>query len=152
MVSPDGNGYLKVGLSKDGKVFNIRIHILLAKMFIPNPHNYRLVRHLNDIKTDNRLENLAWGTDKHNADDCVRNGHHRSPRGITHHWFGKHRMPPNKGMKGIRANNTKTLLDLNSGIFYYGTDDAAKAKNMNPNTLRSKMSGFVKNNTGLIYV
>lgn len=32
------------------------------------------MRHLNGIKTDNRPENLAWGTDKENAADALRLG------------------------------------------------------------------------------
>jgi hypothetical protein len=30
--------------------------------------------HGNDIRTDNRLENLRWGTNRDNADDAIRNG------------------------------------------------------------------------------
>ena len=52
----------------------IRMHRLLALAFIPNPNNYPLVRHLNDIKTDNRLENLAWGTMSENMKDSIKNG------------------------------------------------------------------------------
>jgi DNA-binding CsgD family transcriptional regulator len=31
-------------------------------------------RHLNDIRTDNQLENLAWGTNRQNFEDAVANG------------------------------------------------------------------------------
>ena len=60
----DDYGYKRVELRTiDGKQKKYRIHILKAKAFIysPNPLGYNVVRHLNDIKTDNRLENLAWG-------------------------------------------------------------------------------------------
>ena len=40
----------------------ITVHRLMAKTFLRNPHNFPIVRHLNDIPKDNRLENLAWGT------------------------------------------------------------------------------------------
>lgn len=33
-----------------------------------------MVRHLNDIPDDNRLENLAWGNKSENAYDAVKNG------------------------------------------------------------------------------
>jgi hypothetical protein len=52
------------------------VHRLMAKAFIPNPENLPLVRHLNDVKTDNRLENLAWGTYSENSKDSVRNNVH----------------------------------------------------------------------------
>lgn len=50
------------------------IHREVAKAFKPNPNNYKLVRHLNDVKTDNRVNNLAWGTYQHNRIDGIRNG------------------------------------------------------------------------------
>lgn len=50
------------------------VHRLVAEAFIPNPKHYPLVRHLNDIPGDDRVENLAWGTSKMNRDDSIRNG------------------------------------------------------------------------------
>ena len=73
----DDYGYKRVELRTiDGKQKKYRIHILKAKAFIysPNPLGYNVVRHLNDIKTDNRLENLAFGTQSDNVKDCIRNG------------------------------------------------------------------------------
>jgi len=55
-------GYLRVGLSVGGKRKDITIHRLVAETFIPNPKNKPTVNHLNEIKTDNRLENLQWAT------------------------------------------------------------------------------------------
>ena len=57
-------GYPMITLgTKDGKQKKYRIHILKAKAFLfgPIPLDANVVRHLNDIKTDNRLINLAWG-------------------------------------------------------------------------------------------
>ena len=71
------HGYLLVKLmTNQGKTRNCKMHILKAKAFIhsPNPLAYDVVRHLNDIRTDNRLENLAWGNQSDNMKDCVRNG------------------------------------------------------------------------------
>lgn len=69
-------GYKKVLLhGADGKQYNRLVHRLVAKAFIKNPDNLPLVRHLNDIHDDNDVENLAWGTDRDNYEDMVRNGH-----------------------------------------------------------------------------
>ena len=73
----DDYRYKRVNLqTKDGKMKKCRIHILKAKAFIytPNPLGYNVVRHLNDVKTDNRLINLAWGTQSDNVRDSIRNG------------------------------------------------------------------------------
>ena len=51
----------------------VLVHSLVAAAFIgPRPPG-AMIRHLNDIGTDNRLENLAYGTYQENAIDRVRN-------------------------------------------------------------------------------
>lgn len=55
-------GYHRVHLCKDGKTFNASIHRLVATAFIPNPESKPTVNHINEIKTDNRSENLEWAT------------------------------------------------------------------------------------------
>jgi len=56
----DKDGYVQVGLSLNGKVKTKRVHFLVAKAFIPNPNNYNCLNHINEVKTDNRVENLEW--------------------------------------------------------------------------------------------
>lgn len=67
-------GYRTLTLCKNGKKHQRPLHRLLAMIFIPNPDGYEVVRHLNDVSDDNRLENLAWGTHQDNCLDKVRNG------------------------------------------------------------------------------
>lgn len=65
----DKKGHL--GFSMDSKY--PYLHRILAKAFIENPENEPVVRHLDDDVTNNELENLAWGTQKDNIHDCIRN-------------------------------------------------------------------------------
>lgn len=71
----DKHGHKGVCLSYQGKSYYYYIHRLMAKAFIPNPDSYPYVLHEDDDPTYNELPNLRWGTQRHNYEDCVRNGH-----------------------------------------------------------------------------
>lgn len=60
------NGYCKVSLCEQGKMKTFSVHRLVCTAFIPNPNNYPCVNHLNEDKTDNRVENLMWCTQAYN--------------------------------------------------------------------------------------
>jgi hypothetical protein len=134
-------GYYKVSLYNNNKVYQTSLHRLLAKHFIPNPNNYPTVRHLNDIKKDNRIENLAWGTNKHNSEDMVRNG--KSSKGERNGNFGKF---------GELSATHKLILNTQTGVYYFGIKEAAESIASKYGTLASKLAGNDRNNTSLIYV
>lgn len=60
--APDGGGYLKVVLCRDGKSFNKKIHRLVAEAFVPNddPETKDTVDHKDNDKLNNRADNLQW--------------------------------------------------------------------------------------------
>lgn len=63
------NGYKIVCLK--GKMF--RVHRLVAEAFISNTNNYPQVNHKNEIKTDNRVDNLEWCSSSYNINYGDRN-------------------------------------------------------------------------------
>ena len=64
LISPKKSkaGYLRVTLSKNNQQRVFAVHRLVALAFIPNPCLKPTVNHINEIKTDNRVENLEWAT------------------------------------------------------------------------------------------
>lgn len=149
----DKKGYLRVSLTDiNGKDVNCMVHRLIAINYISNPNKHPIVRHLDDIPGNLDLRNLCWGTYQDNTLDMFKNGY-VTPRGENHFNFGrKGGVSIARGKRGgINSVRSKIILDTETGIFYYGTGEAAKAKSINRSTLISKLTGHKKNNTSLIY-
>ena len=72
LLSPSINryGYEKVELSVRGKKIYKTVHRLVAEAFINNPLDLPNVIHINEIKTDNRVENLEWASVETNHNRC----------------------------------------------------------------------------------
>lgn len=79
------DGYNKVVLRLNGKAYNFRVHRLVAEAFLESPeqevidecsgymysHGKVLVRHIDNNKLNNTVENLMWGTPIDNAADYL---------------------------------------------------------------------------------
>lgn len=60
------NGYLYICLSKNGVHKSLSVHRLVAKAFIPNPHNLPEVNHKDENCINNCVFNLEWCTSEYN--------------------------------------------------------------------------------------
>lgn len=79
LIKNKHNGYIyaPVKYISNDKSYNTkqrRVHIIIAETFIPNPNNYPVVGHKNNIKSDNRVENLYWTTPSENTQKAVNDG------------------------------------------------------------------------------
>ena len=63
----DKDGYLQVGLYKNGKQKRYFIHRLVAQAFLPNPFNLPEVNHKDEDKSNNNVDNLEWCDRKYNV-------------------------------------------------------------------------------------
>jgi HNH endonuclease/NUMOD4 motif len=79
MSHPSTNGYLIFSLGKTSKL----VHRAVLEAFVgPCPEGMQTC-HYNDVKTDNRLENLRWDTPKGNMADALRNDRWVGRRKLT---------------------------------------------------------------------
>ena len=72
-LTANGQGYLMVGI--DGVLK--RVHRIVAETFIPNPESKPCIDHINTVRTDNRVENLRWVTQRENCNNPITNRHQK---------------------------------------------------------------------------
>jgi len=68
------SGYPAVKLDLDGHHKNVAVHVLVLKAFRGPPPPGHECAHLNGIRNDPRLENLAWVTRKENLSHMILHG------------------------------------------------------------------------------
>ena len=69
------DGHLRVTLSNSGRKQRVFVHRLVAEAFIPNPNNYPIVNHKDEVPSNNCVDNLEWCTYAYN--NTYNNRHER---------------------------------------------------------------------------
>ena len=73
-------GYKVIDLYKNGERKKYTIHRLVAIHFVPNPNNYPIVLHNDNVKLNTHYTNLRWGTYSENNAQAIRDGLNKVPR------------------------------------------------------------------------
>lgn len=60
------SGYKYVNLYKNGHMYSVKVHRLVAQAFIPNPLSYKQVNHKDEVKDNNNVSNLEWCDQSYN--------------------------------------------------------------------------------------
>lgn len=122
-VRPMKNGYLIVNLcvNKEKAKNKLVHHLVLTAFGKPQPPGMEC-RHLDGNRTNNRLENLCWGTRQENIQDRTRHG--KTVRGSEH---GMARLIAEdiREIRLLRETEAKSTLELAQmfGISRQHTDD-----------------------------
>lgn len=73
----DNNGYL---VTSDNRA----VHILVATLFVANPHDYKVVNHLDGNKLNPSASNLEWTTQSGNAVHAIESGLRCNVTNVAH--------------------------------------------------------------------
>lgn len=107
------NGYIRAGLTLNNKAKHLFIHRLVMFAFHGVPEKNTVVDHINGIKTDNKLSNLRYCTNRQN---CT---YAREKRVSTSKYVGVFKM------KGNRIRKYRASIQVNKIMIclgYYATE------------------------------
>ena len=119
------DGYMHIRRRDGEKIIYMRLHQLIAKLYVPNPNGYSYVNHIDSNKTNNLPSNLEWCTNSQN----VYHGWHSGNR--THH------------------NNTHVTVYTSEGLYvntYTSIRKLSEDLNLDRHKVARILKGEVKNN------
>lgn len=135
----DKNGYPRVGLAKNGKIYMFKTHRLVAQTFIPNPENKPFIDHIDGDKTNNVWTNLRWATAYEN---------YHNPNTIVNQYCAGRRRPYSeqalKNMSKARKDKKQVFqytLDGELVAVYESLCDAAKQNDFSKSNISSVCIG-----------
>lgn len=76
----DAEGYFRVNVG--GTIKRDRVHRFVAKYFVPNPNDKKIVNHKDGNKQNNKATNLEWCTHRENSLLASLNGQFWSTGGV----------------------------------------------------------------------
>lgn len=70
-------GHLRLRLTDGVRKRRVFVHVLVLEAFVGPRPDGAITRHLDGDPTNNRLDNLAWGTPRENNQDTLLHGRHK---------------------------------------------------------------------------
>lgn len=153
-------GYCIVVLSKNSKSKQFLIHRLVAQAFIPNPDNLPEVNHIDEDKTNNKVDNLEWCDRKYNinygtrTERAVKTRKENPKKHKT--TISKHKTNPKSKM--IRKSKYDSVWIEERDIYgsqiglYHGIEEAVKNSGKSYNSIISNIRGITKTAGGHVFV
>lgn len=152
----DGSGrYWMVSLSKNGKLKTYKVHVLVAKTFLPNDDPNLIVMHKDEknLKYDgvcnNHCDNLMWGTVAQNSASEVarlRNSLAQDKKGSKNPMYGKTQSEETRKKisaklkgKGGRMSRSKSVVC--DGVIFTCITDCADKYNIKACAMMSWLRG-----------
>ena len=142
---PDKDGYLRVTLYDRGRNKTYAIHKLVAIHFLDNPNNFPIINHKNEIRSDNRVENLEWCTNSENQIHAYKNGLKVQTEEIKKK-IGLSRLGKYKGRNSY---NCKKVKCVSTGEVFYSLNEAGEKYNISPSSITECCRGRHKTAKGL---
>lgn len=68
LIGVNNNGYIQINIGGSRREY---LHRMIAECYIPNPNSYLVINHIDNNRSNNRVENLEWCTQKMNNDHMV---------------------------------------------------------------------------------
>ena len=118
----DKDGYLQVGLYKNGEKKMCKVHRLVAQTFIPNPDNLTEVNHKDEDKINNKVSNLEWCDYSYNTNYGTRT----------------------KRAKEKRFSDRFVVINLDTGEVYKTPKDASRATGIHNDSISRVCKGKSK--------
>ena len=127
----DCRGYKHVALCKNGKMHSYQVHRIVALAFLDKPIGKDFIDHINTIKSDNRVENLRWCTEKENNNNpLTKKNRSESKKGIKNPNFGKPIPHPIKTLSVLQFSLDGELLNKYESVKDAGTQTGTTAGNI----------------------
>lgn len=134
----NSNGYERVYLGPKHHPF---VHKLVAEAFIPNPDGHPIVRHGDDNRLNNCVDNLEWGTQSDNINDAIKRGR----------FVSNIRIAKEAALKKQRKRVVARSLIDDMTREYASMHDAARDLNLNAGNVSNVLHGLQKRTGNYVF-